>query len=92
MTIVKHETLELTREEFTTIKKCIKLMTTARNGAKDPVLNEEAHKIALALIKFRDNFTVHVSKNEEETLSDYDRGFQDGVQWEHDNPSIRPNY
>lgn len=29
---------------------------------------------------------------EKETISDYDRGFQDGMQWEHDNPPIRSNY
>lgn len=26
------------------------------------------------------------------TISDYDRGFQDGMKWEHDNPPIRANY
>lgn len=93
MTIVKHETVELTREEFAVIKKCIKLMMKIKNGATDPILNNEAHKIALALEEFRRNFTVHVAKEEEEeTISDYDRGFQDGMQWEHDNPPVRPNY
>ena len=58
MTIVKHETIELTREEFTVINKCIKLMTTAKKGAEDPILKEEAHKIIVALEAFRRNFTV----------------------------------
>lgn len=32
MTIVKHETIELAREEFTVINKCIKLMVTAKKA------------------------------------------------------------
>lgn len=92
MTIVKHETVELTREEFTVIKKCIKLMMTVKNGAADPILKNEAHQIALALEEFRSDFTVHIAKEEEEAISDYDRGFQDGMKWEHDNPPVRPNY
>ena len=58
MTIVKHETVELTREEFTTIKKCIKLMMTIKKGAEDPVLAHEAHTIALSLEQFRTKFTI----------------------------------
>lgn len=104
MTIVKHETIELTREEFTVINKCIKLMVTAKKGAGDPILKEEAHQIILALEKFRRNFTVSTETTPQEkaemigeaptdgTTSDYDRGFQDGMKWEHDNPPIRANY
>lgn len=94
MTIVKHETVELTREERNRIKKCINLLRSAMNGASDPILREEARTIALALEHFRDNFTkrADVEEEEEETMSDYDRGFQDGMQWEHDNPPVRPNY
>jgi hypothetical protein len=112
MTIVKHETVELTREDFTIIKKCIKMMMTIKNGADDPVLKHEAHTVALALEQFRTKFTTRANEGEalqemieemagadvgvqvrtDETTSDYDRGFQDGMQWEHDNPPIRPNY
>lgn len=28
----------------------------------------------------------------EETISDYDQGFQDGMEWERDNPPVRSNY
>ena len=31
-------------------------------------------------------------KEKKETISDYDRGFQDGMQWERDNPPVRSNY
>lgn len=93
MTIVKHETVELTREERNRIKKCINLLRSAMNGASDPILKDEARTIALALENFRDNFTtLAYVEDEEETISDYDRGFQDGMKWEHDNPPVRPNY
>ena len=58
MTILKSEHALLTREEFTTIKKCIKLMMTIKKGAEDPVLAHEAHTIALTLEQFRTKFTI----------------------------------
>ena len=58
MTILKSEHALLTREEFTTIKKCIKLMMTIKKGAADPVLTHEAHTIALSLEQFRSKFTI----------------------------------
>jgi len=119
MTILKSKHALLTREEFSTIKRLIKMMMTIKRGAEDPVLAHEAHTIALALEKFRTDFTIHASSDgkameevkeleewkknalaqniraqvrDDETMSDYDRGFQDGMKWERDNPSIRPNY
>lgn len=112
MTIVKHETVELTREEYAIINKCIKLMGTIKKGAEDPVLIEDTKKVIYALDFFKRDFTIHENASDgmremceemagadvgvqvraDETMSDYDRGFQDGMKWEQDNPPIRPNY
>lgn len=66
MTIVKHETVELTREDFAIIKKCIKMMMTIKNGADDPVLKHEAHTVALTLEQFRTKFTTRATLEAEE--------------------------